>query len=127
METGALFHTALVVLFVRLDFSSSSSDSAFYSFSAKFARGFEAPPPSSSSRPRLLHFSSLRGKAVLAANVACLCGHTDADYRALVALHRRLASSGRFEVLAFPCNQFGAQEPWEEERIVVSTRTGRRM
>lgn len=32
------------------------------------------------------------------------------------AMQKRLKSRG-FEVLAFPCNQFGGQEPWPEEEI----------
>lgn len=42
---------------------------------------------------------------------------TDSNYKGLVALHERHQASG-FEVLAFPCNQFGAQEPGTPEEIL---------
>ena len=43
-------------------------------------------------------------------NVASECGYTDNHYRQLVDLQRSF-DKNRFEVLAFPCNQFGKQEP----------------
>ena len=56
-----------------------------------------------------------RGKALLIVNVASHCGFTP-QYTGLEELHRRLAPQG-FEVLGFPCNQFGEQEPGDEEEI----------
>ena len=50
-------------------------------------------------------------QVVLVVNVASACGYTDGHYKALVKLHNRLSPGGRFTVLAFPCNQFGMQEP----------------
>jgi glutathione peroxidase len=50
-----------------------------------------------------------RGKVVLVVNTASQCGFTP-QYAALEELRRRYGSRG-FEVLGFPCNQFGAQEP----------------
>ena len=43
-------------------------------------------------------------------NVASQCGHTELNYRELVQLQEDFSAEG-FTVLAFPCNQFGAQEP----------------
>lgn len=43
-------------------------------------------------------------------NVASQCGYTDLNYRELVTLQDEFAHEG-FTVLAFPCNQFGQQEP----------------
>ena len=43
-------------------------------------------------------------------NVASECGFTDEHYRALQQLQRDLGPH-HFNVLAFPCNQFGQQEP----------------
>ncbi len=56
-----------------------------------------------------------RGKALLVVNVASRCGLTP-QYTALEALHQDLKGRG-FEVLGFPCNQFGAQEPGSEAEI----------
>lgn len=56
-----------------------------------------------------------RGKAVLVVNVASKCGFTP-QYRGLQALHERLWPRG-FEVLAFPCDQFGHQEPGSDDEI----------
>jgi glutathione peroxidase len=38
-------------------------------------------------------------------------GYTDQHYKELITMHRKLNDSGRLEILAFPCNQFGEQEP----------------
>lgn len=56
-----------------------------------------------------------RGKVLLIVNVASRCGLTP-QYTGLEALQRRFAARG-FEVLGFPCNQFGAQEPGSAEEI----------
>jgi glutathione peroxidase len=56
-----------------------------------------------------------RGKVLLIVNTASKCGFTP-QYEGLEALRRDLASRG-FEVLAFPCNQFGAQEPGDAAEI----------
>jgi len=57
----------------------------------------------------------LKGKVVLAVNVASECGFTP-QYAGLEALHRKYQDRG-FAVLGFPCNQFGAQEPGSEAEI----------
>ena len=59
--------------------------------------------------------SAHKGKVLLVVNVASKCGFTP-QYEGLEALHRRYADKG-FEVLGFPCNQFGAQEPGNAEEI----------
>lgn len=55
------------------------------------------------------------GKVRLVVNVASQCGLTR-QYAALEALYRKYRDRG-FEVLAFPANEFGAQEPGTEEEI----------
>jgi len=57
----------------------------------------------------------LRGRVVLAVNVASRCGYTP-QYTGLERLHGELASEG-FSVVGFPCNQFGAQEPGSDAEI----------
>lgn len=55
------------------------------------------------------------GQVLLIVNTASRCGFTP-QYEGLEALHRRYGARG-FEVLAFPCNQFGAQEPGDAAEI----------
>jgi glutathione peroxidase len=55
------------------------------------------------------------GKVLLIVNTASQCGFTP-QYKDLEALHRQFGERG-FEVLGFPCNQFGKQEPGNEEEI----------
>ena len=55
------------------------------------------------------------GQVLLIVNTASKCGFTP-QYAGLEALHRQYADRG-FSVLAFPCNQFGAQEPGDAEEI----------
>ncbi len=56
-----------------------------------------------------------RGQVLLIVNTASACGFTP-QYAGLQALHHAYHDRG-FEVLAFPCNQFGAQEPGTPEQI----------
>ncbi|CAH8464680.1 unnamed protein product [Dicrocoelium dendriticum] len=60
--------------------------------------------------------SVCRGFVTLIVNVASKCGLTDTNYRQLQELHTRLAGKG-LRILAFPCNQFGHQEPWSDTEI----------
>jgi glutathione peroxidase len=45
-------------------------------------------------------------KAILVANVAQYCSLTEMGYTQMVKLHKEYRDRG-FEILAFPCNQFG--------------------
>ena len=59
--------------------------------------------------------SAYAGKVLLIVNTASKCGFTP-QYEGLEALHRNYAERG-FEVLGFPCNQFGGQEPGDAAEI----------
>lgn len=56
-----------------------------------------------------------RGQALLIVNVASKCGLTESQYSELSTLSRQLGD--KVQVFAFPCNQFGAQEPGTDEEI----------
>lgn len=58
--------------------------------------------------------SQYKGKLLLIVNVASKCGFTP-QYEGLEALYKEL--QGKVEVLGFPCNQFGKQEPGDENEI----------
>jgi glutathione peroxidase len=55
------------------------------------------------------------GKVLLVVNTASKCGFTP-QYDGLEQLWKTYGSRG-FEVLAFPCNQFGGQEPGDAQAI----------
>ncbi len=76
---------------------------SIYDFSAKLPDGQAKP------------LSEFQGRALLVVNTASKCGFTP-QYAGLEALHRKYGGRG-FEVLGFPCNQFGAQEPGDAAEI----------
>ena len=82
--------------------------SNFYKQSASLSNGFD------------LKFNIFRGKNVLITNVASECGYTDSHYKGLVALDSKYGDS--INIVVFPCNQFGSQEPLSNEEIFDFTR-----
>jgi glutathione peroxidase len=75
-----------------------------YEFSVKDAKKQEAP------------LSEYAGKVLLIVNTATGCGFTP-QYEGLEELYKKYRDSG-FEILDFPCNQFGHQAPGTEDEIV---------
>ena len=61
------------------------------------------------------NLDAYRGKLLLVVNVASKCGFTP-QYEGLEALYCTHRDEG-FEVLGFPCNQFGHQEPGDADTI----------
>uniref|UniRef100_A0A8B9UJ01 Glutathione peroxidase n=1 Tax=Anas zonorhyncha TaxID=75864 RepID=A0A8B9UJ01_9AVES len=67
-------------------------------------------------RGKLVSLEKYRGSVSLVVNVASECGFTDSHYKALQQLQKDLGPY-HFNVLAFPCNQFGQQEPDTNKEI----------
>ena len=67
------------------------------------------------SQKNPVSLSDYKGKILLIVNVASRCGLTP-QYKGLQELYSKYSNKD-FEILAFPCNQFGAQEPGSNEEI----------
>ena len=63
-----------------------------------------------------ISMNSYKGKTLLIVNVASACGFTP-QYQGLQELYDKYKDQD-FEILAFPCNQFGAQETGSNDEIV---------
>lgn len=62
-----------------------------------------------------VNMSQYKGKVLLIVNVASKCGFTR-QYKGLQNIYEKYNDQG-FEVLGFPCNDFGGQEPGTNEEI----------
>ena len=60
-------------------------------------------------------FADYEGKVLLIVNTASKCGFTP-QFSGLEKLYEKYKDQG-FEVLGFPCNQFGGQDPGSNEQI----------
>ncbi|KAH6777587.1 glutathione peroxidase 8 [Perilla frutescens var. frutescens] len=58
-----------------------------------------------------------KGKVLLIVNVASKCGMTNSNYTELNQLYEKYRDQG-LEILAFPCNQFGEEEPGSNNEII---------
>ncbi|XP_028857131.1 glutathione peroxidase 7 [Denticeps clupeoides] len=95
--------TALTLL-IFLSFSVEAKQKDFYTFKVVNSRG------------RLVSLEKYRGSVSLVVNVASECGFTEEHYKDLQQLQRDFGPF-HFNVLAFPCNQFGQQEPGSDKEI----------
>ena len=80
-----------------------NNEKNIYSFSCRLNNGEEK---------KIVDYSD---KVLLIVNTASKCGFTP-QYAGLEKLYENYSNSG-FEVLAFPCNQFGSQEPGSDKEI----------
>ncbi len=83
--------------------SGLQAENGIYGFSAPLLDG------------RVVPLADYRGRVLLIVNTASRCGFTP-QYEGLERLHRAYAERG-LAVLAFPCNQFGRQEPGSAAEI----------
>lgn len=63
-------------------------------------------------------FNKYRDHVLIIVNVASNCGLTDTNYKQLVQLYEKYGNSKGLRILAFPSNQFGAQEPGTSQEIL---------
>jgi glutathione peroxidase-family protein len=61
-------------------------------------------------------FDQFRGQVTILVNVASFCGYTQSHYHGLVELWSHVEGEN-VQILAFPCNQFGKQEPGSAAEI----------
>ena len=101
---GILPNPLTVHLFGKTNTMSTSSSQQWFGLSAKQMDGSTLP------------IESLRGRVVLVVNVASRCGFTP-QYKQLQELHDRYGDKG-LTILAFPCNQFGGQEPGSDSEVL---------
>eukprot|EP00262_Sarcandra_glabra_P005800 TRINITY_DN1764_c0_g1_i1.p1 TRINITY_DN1764_c0_g1~~TRINITY_DN1764_c0_g1_i1.p1 ORF type:complete len:171 (+),score=32.67 TRINITY_DN1764_c0_g1_i1:150-662(+) len=84
---------------------STNNQGSIHDFTVKDARGND------------VDLSTYKGKVLLIVNVASKCGLTNSNYTELSQLYEKYKSQG-LEILAFPCNQFGEEEPGSNEQIL---------
>lgn len=90
--------------------SSSEQNSSVYDFTAKDIRGED------------VDLSVYKGKVLLIVNVASKCGLTTSNYKELNEVYAKYKDQG-LEILAFPCNQFGEEEPGDNAQIAEAVCT----
>jgi len=61
--------------------------------------------------------SKYQGHVCVIVNVASKWGKTDVNYKQLVEMYNKHSEADGLRILAFPCNQFGSQEPGTNEEI----------
>ena len=92
-----------ILLTILLVFTGVNAQMSIYNFSVKTIDAQE------------ISMSEYKGKVLLIVNVASECGFTP-QYGELEKLYQTYKKQG-FEVLGFPSNQFGKQEPGSNEKI----------
>ena len=93
----------LASIFCLLSFKAADSQSSIYDFKALSNEG------------EMVDFASYKGKVLVIVNTASKCGFTS-QYDGLEELYQRYKDKG-LVVIAFPCDQFGHQEPGSDEQI----------
>ncbi|CAH0546701.1 unnamed protein product [Brassicogethes aeneus] len=78
---------------------------SIYEFSAKDINGQD------------VSLEKYKGHVCIIVNVASQCGYTKNHYAELVDLYNEYSETKGLRILAFPCNQFGGQEPGDNQEI----------
>lgn len=86
-----------------LSFKAADSQGSIYDFKAMSNEGEE------------VDFASYKGKVLVIVNTASKCGFTP-QYDGLETLYQKYKDKG-LVIIAFPCDQFGHQEPGSDEQI----------
>lgn len=110
MKRFKLIYLVLIILFVQFNYSFAQEkeeikmeNANIFSFKVKDMSGNE------------VNLSDYAGRVLLIVNTASKCGYTP-QYEGLEKIYEKYNSKG-FEILAFPCNDFGGQEPGTNEEI----------
>lgn len=93
----------LASIFCLLSFKTANSQGSIYDFKALSNEG------------EMVDFASYKGKVLVIVNTASKCGFTP-QYDGLEELYQRYKDKG-LVIIAFPCDQFGHQEPGSDEQI----------
>ncbi|XP_020217017.1 probable glutathione peroxidase 8 [Cajanus cajan] len=83
---------------------STNDPNSIFHFTVKDAKGQD------------VDLATYKGKVLLLVNVASKCGMTNSNYVELNQLYGKYKDKG-LEILAFPCNQFGEEEPGSNDEI----------
>jgi len=94
----------LLLCYFFISRGTSQSSDAFYTFNAK------------DIDLNVVDFKRFKNQVVLIVNVASNCGYTEQNYKQLPQLYKKYREKG-LEIIAFPCNQFGFQEPGTNQQI----------
>lgn len=68
---------------------------------------------------KTVSFADLRNQVTIVVNVASYCGYTESHYKGLVELWSEVKETAAVHILAYPCNQFGQQEPGTADEIAA--------
>jgi glutathione peroxidase len=94
---------SLVIIFLFAFKISAQSQTTFHDYYAKTIKGDS------------ISLSQFKGKRVLVVNTASFCGYTP-QFAQLEQLYTQYKSYN-FEIIGFPCNDFGSQDPYEDSII----------
>ncbi|KAK4349548.1 hypothetical protein RND71_032303 [Anisodus tanguticus] len=104
LPTFKLSRSSLKSRLMGTIYARAATEKTIYDFSVKDIDGKDVP------------LSTFKGKVLLIVNVASKCGLTTSNYTELSHVYEKYKNQG-LEILAFPCNQFGAQEPGSNPEI----------